>query len=51
VQRTPERVALRYEGTRPVLKTLLEVGVLRRGRVPRAWQRLCGVDRFGDPLS
>ena len=51
VQKTPERVALRYEGTRPVLKTLLDVGVLRRGRVPRAWQRLCGVDRFGEVIS
>ena len=51
VQRTPQRVALRYEGTRPVLKTLLEAGVLQRGRIPAGWRRLCGVDAFGEPIE
>jgi len=51
VQRTPQRVALRYEGTRPVLKTLLDAGVLRRGRIPAGWRRLCGVDAFGQPVA
>lgn len=51
VQRTPLRVALRYEGTRPVLKQLLDSGVLKRGRIPRGWRRLCGVDRRGEPIS
>jgi hypothetical protein len=51
VQRTPQRVALRYEGTRPVLKTLLDAGVLRRGRIPRGWRRLCGVDAAGQPVA
>jgi para-aminobenzoate N-oxygenase AurF len=51
VQRSPLRVALRYEGTRPVLKVLLDAGVLRRGRIPRGWRRLCGVDAVGEPVS
>jgi hypothetical protein len=49
--RTPERVALRHEGTRPILATLLDLGIVRRGRVPRAWRSLCGVDRRGEPVS
>jgi len=51
VQRTPERIALRHAGTRPVLKALLDAGVLRRGRIPRAWRKLCGVDRHGEPVG
>lgn len=51
VQRTPERVALRHAGTRPVVEALLAAGVLRRGRVPRGWRKLCGVDRDGEPVG
>lgn len=47
--RSPRRVALRHEATRPVLRALLDAGVLAAGRVPRGWQGLCGVDRHGVP--
>lgn len=47
--RTPRRVALRHEATRPVLSALLGAGVLRR--VPRGWRRLCGVDARGRPVG
>jgi predicted metal-dependent hydrolase len=51
VQRSTERVALRHEGTRPVLQALLDAGVLERGRIPRGWRTLCGVDRDGEPVA
>lgn len=51
VQRTPQRIALRHEGTRPVLRTLIDAGVLQAGRVPRGWRKLCGVDRRGEPVG
>lgn len=47
--RSPQRLSLRYEACRGVLKALLEAGVLRTGRVPKAWRDLCGVDRRGRP--
>jgi hypothetical protein len=46
--RTPARVQLRREATRPVLAALVNAGAIPAGRVPRSWQRLCGVDRRGD---
>lgn len=46
---SPRRRALRQDALRPVLRTLLGAGVLRRGRVPRGWRWLCGVDRHGEP--
>ncbi|HVJ95749.1 MAG TPA: diiron oxygenase [Acidimicrobiia bacterium] len=49
--RTPQRRAVRFEATRPVLWTLLENKVLRAGRVPRGWQSLCGVDKWGSPTD
>lgn len=51
VQRMPRRIALRHEGTRPVLRALLDAGVLRAGRIPRGWRTLCGVDRHGTPIG
>jgi hypothetical protein len=51
VQRLPRRIELRKLATRPVLDTLLDAGVLRRGRVPRGWRKLCGVDRHGVPVN
>jgi hypothetical protein len=51
VQRTPERIALRHAGTRPVLKALIDSAVLRRGRIPRGWRKLCGVDKHGEPVG
>jgi hypothetical protein len=50
VNRTPERVAVRHRATRNILKALLDAGVLRRGRIPRGWRNLCGVDRQGEPI-
>lgn len=47
VRKDPTRVALRRQATRPVLAQLLESGIIRAGRVPRAWRSLCGVDRHG----
>jgi predicted metal-dependent hydrolase len=51
VNRTPERLAVRYQATRSILRTLLDTGVFKRGRVPRGWRKLCGVDRFGEPVG
>lgn len=51
VQRTPERVAVRHAGSRAVLGTLLDAGVLEAGRIPRGWRTLCGVDRAGHPIG
>ena len=48
---TPQRVAIRHDATRPVLKALLDGGVLKAGRIPKAWRDLCGVDRKGSPLT
>jgi hypothetical protein len=48
---TPERRALRYEATRPILGALRSIGVFGGGRVPRAWQMLCGVGPAGEPVA
>lgn len=50
VNRTPERLALRYDATRPVLKVLQDAGVFRGG-IPKAWQVTCGVDAAGNPVD
>ncbi len=49
VNKTPERIAFRYEALRPVCKALLDAGVFRGGKVNRGWRRLCGVDTAGQP--
>jgi hypothetical protein len=51
VRRTPERVALRRQACRAVLRALLDSGVFRPGEVPRAWRRHCAVDRNGEPTG
>jgi hypothetical protein len=51
VNKTPERIALRHEALRPVLKALLDAGVFAPGRVNRRWQSLCGVDAAGQPVA
>lgn len=51
VNRSPERVALRYEATRPVLDAMLQAEVVAPGRVPRGWRDLCGVDPQGTPAA
>jgi hypothetical protein len=43
VNKTPERIALRHEALRPVLKALVDAGVFHEGRVPKGWRQLCGV--------
>jgi hypothetical protein len=50
VNRTPERLAIRYEATRPVLKVLQGAGVFH-GDLPKAWQETCGVDAAGEPID
>jgi P-aminobenzoate N-oxygenase AurF len=47
VHRSPSIVQLRNESTRPILREVLAAGAFPAGRVPRGWQRLCGVDRKG----
>ena len=51
IQRLPRRIELRRVATRPVLTALIDAGAVTRGRVPRAWRRLCGVDRHGVPVT
>lgn len=48
---SPERTELRHSALRPVLKTLIDSGMMRRGRIPLPWRKLCGVDRRGDAVS
>jgi len=45
--RTPFRVGLRHQAARPIVKALIDGGVLRAGRIPRPWRALAGVDRAG----
>lgn len=49
--RSPRRVALKREATRPIVKALLDAGVFKPGRVPARWRRLAGVDRTGAPAA
>jgi hypothetical protein len=49
--RSPERVAMRHEATRPVLDAMMRAGVVEPGRVPRGWRDLCGVDAHGVPAA
>ena len=42
---------MRHQAIRPVLAALVTSGVIPTGRVTRAWRRLCGVDRFGQPVG
>ena len=51
VRASKERIALRHEATRPVLRALVDAGALTRGRIPRRWRELCGVDRMGEPTG
>ena len=51
VRASKERIALRHEAVRPVLRALVDAGALTRGRIPRRWRELCGVDRMGEPTA
>ena len=44
-------IDVRQQATRPILQTLLEAGAFPRGRVPKTWMTLCGVDRYGAPRT
>jgi hypothetical protein len=51
VNQLPRRKELRRTVTRPVLDALLDAGAFRRGRIPRGWRKLCGVERHGAPTA
>jgi hypothetical protein len=51
VQHLPRRIELRHTVTRPVLGALLDAGAFSRGRIPRPWRWLCGVDRHAEPVD
>jgi hypothetical protein len=51
VNRSPGRSAMRHRALRPLLTQLLDADVFRGGRVPKGWQRACGVDRHGRELT
>lgn len=42
VRRSPGRVAIRHEATRPVLQALVDAGIFRADRIPTGWRRLTG---------
>ena len=50
VRNTPRRVGLRYQALRPLLTALLDAEAFRPGSIPKPWQDLCGVDKFGVPI-
>ena len=47
----PGGVEVGVAATRPVLRALLDAGVLERGKVPTPWRGLCGVDPDGEPVE
>src|SRR4051794_24194941 len=51
VRVSPKRVGVRHQALRPLLNALLEAGAFKPGRVPKAWQDLCGTDRHGQPVD
>jgi hypothetical protein len=49
--RTPERRRMRFEATRPILQVLIASGAVRKGAIPWAWRKLCGVRRSGEHIE
>jgi predicted metal-dependent hydrolase len=47
---TPKRRAIKLAAARPILKALVDGDVFKAGRIPKGWQKLCGVDAQGAPL-
>jgi hypothetical protein len=47
--RSPRRLALRYEACRPILDQVIAAGFIEEGKVPWLWRVLCGVDRHNTP--
>jgi predicted metal-dependent hydrolase len=50
-RRTSQRVELRQQCARAVLRPLMEAGIIKAGRVPAPWRKVAGVDRRGNPLG
>ncbi len=50
-KRTPQRLDLKHRALRPVAQALIDAGALVPGRLPKAWQRVCGLDRHGSPVA
>jgi len=48
--KTPQRRAVKYAAVRPIVKALLDGGVLQAGRIPKGWRTLAGIDQQGNPL-
>jgi hypothetical protein len=42
VNRTPQRLQIRYDATRPILNTLIDTGIFNAKSVPRGWRKLTG---------
>ncbi len=51
VRRSPDRIALRVQCSRAVLKALVEAEVFRAGRIPRPWRKVAQVDRHGAAVA
>ncbi len=51
VRKQPGRVELRRQCARAVLNALIDAGVLKKGRIPRRWRRVAGVNRRGEPIA
>jgi hypothetical protein len=51
VNRSAKRTAMRHRALRPLLTPLLDANAFVGGRVPKGWQRACGVDRHGHDLA
>jgi hypothetical protein len=51
VRRLPARSELLRTATRPVLRSLIDAGCVPSDRIPRQWRRLCGIDRYGAPIT
>jgi P-aminobenzoate N-oxygenase AurF len=44
---TAQRRDLKHRALRPLLNALIDAGAIACGQVPRAWRKVCGVDRNG----
>lgn len=51
VAKSQHQTDMRHQAIRPVLAALLAPGVISAGHVSRLWRKLCGVDRFGQPVG
>ncbi|HVB92698.1 MAG TPA: diiron oxygenase [Acidimicrobiales bacterium] len=51
VAKSRHQTDIRHQAIRPVLAALVTPGVIPAGQVSRGWRRLCGVDRFGQPVG